>query len=164
MDEVVGETPIEAFKQGSGIPGPMNRSPKDKELEMGDTEATKICSVCKRALPLDDFAKKKDGAQGRQPYCRTCSTAKRREYERRRAMKEMGIEEEKTGYVNAKDADVKGGTEATGRQEPSENGRPIVLTVTIPAKYRDLYVKLEGMAEKEFRSPENQLLWILKEA
>jgi len=123
--------------------------------EMDGTETTKTCSACKQELPLDAFARKKDGVKGRQPYCRTCATEKRKKYERRRAMKDMGMGEK----IGDDIASV-----ATACPEPDENGRPIVLTVTIPTRHRDLYLKLQGMAEKEFRSPENQLLWILKEA
>lgn len=39
---------------------------------------SKSCTICKQSKPLDAFSPNKNGRFGRQPYCRSCTTAKQK--------------------------------------------------------------------------------------
>lgn len=49
-------------------------------------ESTKICTVCRRALPLGEFRRRRAGTERRESRCRECYNAWSRNYRRQRKL------------------------------------------------------------------------------
>jgi len=128
----------------------------------------RFCSVCEKPLLFKDFYRSKHGTLGHQPHCKACDrqkTADKHKADKRIADKNKrkkagrkagdggGRVEEKT----AKQAPVKNWPAPEAGVGQKENKR-----VTLDfSHYPGLYLKLKEAAEKDFRTPELQALFLI---
>lgn len=146
----------------------------------------RFCSVCEKPLLFKDFYKSRHGTLGHQPHCKACDskkTAEKHQADKRIADKNK---RKKAGKKAAADraagSGSNGGTEKDGQKQgpvkswPAPYGEVIyqppgigtrvdgaadkALTLDF-SEYPELYDKLAAMAKDEFRSPSQQVMFLV---
>lgn len=127
-------------------------------ITVNENETTRVCRICKEVLPMEDFYKSIDCIGGRERTCKKCQAV------RKRITAESKKSEAKISTVKIKAEPPKlpvglpPGVTIISTPDITDDDMSIDIDFT---KYPDLLVSVEDAANREFRTPAMQILFML---